>query len=474
MRLYLQPDGSILGMDSTPTIWKRLGLNAKGVPVYRGQDYGQSLFHPDWKKDLSPYDFEPDYLNTKGAGGNGIVAAGLLSDGGSVIQAWLRNSGDSPGNNGAGTDLCGYGPDARRRWVHQLAQWRGIAGLGTVDDISLTAVSSRCEFLAVDADGLGLGGFCEPPQLKYPGYWIDHPNLRLFKMPDGRLHATNGDNCSGRHPWYRLDNQESLKKIKTSFRLPEDRASVLASAEWKPASLTDRPPTPRVHVSHLAQPLPIDGDLEKWRKASVQPSIIIGPSGVMESAGDCSGIIRLAYEGQNLYLQVLQFDDVPTFHQRDLMFKQNSVELAINGAHPNGFQFIVYKNPDGQDMVHRHRFYQHSIPARKIAPEHAPRLVRVLENAEAVTERAALEQLYGEDLSTSKVIVTEFMLPMDKNVWAGAETDAVPLKSGQEFWIGFFLDDNDHLYTDHQEFSVWPATFGMFSPKEDGAIAVCE
>ena len=39
-------------------------------------------------------------------------------------------------NNGAGTDLCGYSADGRRRWVHQLAQHKGIAGMGTVDDIA--------------------------------------------------------------------------------------------------------------------------------------------------------------------------------------------------------------------------------------------------------------------------------------------------------------------------------------------------
>ncbi len=472
--MYLQADGSVINVTIPPVIWKRTGLNATGVPVYEGKNYGRSLIHADWEKDLSPYDFEPNFLDTKGQGGNGMVAAGLLADGGTVFQAWLRNSGGSPGNNGAGTDLLGYAPDGRRRWVHQLAQWRGIAGLGTADDITLTACHASCELLAVDADGLDLGGFTEAPQLKYPGYWIDHPNLRLFKMPDGRLYATYGDNCSGRHPWYRLDNPESLKKTKTPFRLDDGRAKELAALEWKPAPAGQRPPPPRVRVPKLAQPLAMDGDLEKWRKAGIEPAIIIGPGGVMDGPGDCSGVIRMAYEGQNLYFQVLQFDDVPTFHQRELMFKQDAVELALNGTFPTGFQFIVYKNPDGQDMVHRHRFFQRGMPARKIPPEHAPRVVRVLDNAATVTERAALEQLYGEDLSQARVIVSEFMLPMDKNVWVGAEEDAIPMKPGQEFWLGFFLDDNDQLYTDHQQISLWPVTFGMFSPREEGAIAVCE
>jgi parallel beta-helix repeat protein len=478
-QMYLQPDGSFLRMSfPSPWLWKCSGLNAQGVPVYAGKDYGQTFFHADWRKDLSPYDFLDDYCNTSAhgfsQGGNGLVGMGWLSDGGFVLQAFLRNSGESPGTSGTGTDLCGYSADGRRRWVHQLAQWRGIGGLGTVDDITLTVVHSQCAPLAVDADGLGLGGFCEAAQLKYPGYLIDHPNMKLFKLPDDRIYLTYGDNASGRHPWYRLDNQQSLKKTTTAFRLDEARAKALAATEWKPAFQAIRPPPPRVRVPRLAKALPIDGDLEKWRTAGIEPAIFIGPSHMMDGPGDCSGVVRVAYEGKNLYFQVLRFDDVVTFHQRSNMFQQDALELALNGTHPNGFQFIVYKNPHGEDLIHRHRFFQKAIKARKIAPEHAPRIVRVLDNAADVPERAALEQLYGVDLSPAKVIVTEFMLPMDDNVWAEAEADAIDLKPGTEFWLGFFLDDNDQPYTDKQELSWWPATFGMFSPREDGAIAVCE
>ena len=52
--------------------------------------------------------------------------------------------------------------------------------------------------------------------------------------------------------------------------------------------------------------------------------------------------------------------------------------------------------------------------------------------------------------------------------------DVVELGPGKSFWIGFFIDDNDHPFTDVQELIAWPATFGMFSPKEEGAVAVCE
>jgi hypothetical protein len=36
------------------------------------------------------------------------------------------------------------------------------------------------------------------------------------------------------------------------------------------------------------------------------------------------------------------------------------------------------------------------------------------------------------------------------------------------------VDDNDEPGTDLQKLEVWPASYGTFSPKEDGAWAVYE
>ncbi len=465
----LEPDGSITTMANPPWLWKRTGLNSRGVPVYDGKNR-VALSAANWAKDASPYDGKPGGVVDQWCG---PIVYGGLADGGYVMQVILRNSGGTGLNNGAGTDLAGYAPDGRRRWVHQLKQHKGIAGMGTVDDITLTTVYYSCEKLVVDADGLGLGGFCEAPQLGYMGYWIDHPNLRLFKMPDGKLHATVGSNASGRHNWYRLDNQASLKRTKETFRVTDQRATELAALDGTRVEVVSRPPQPTIRIPRLKSPLPMDGDLEKWRKAGIEPVVVIGPSSGMNGPGDCSGVLRMAYEGQNLYFQLLRFDDVVTFHQRDAMYQQDAFELALNGTHPNGFQFIVWKDPEGKDLMWRHRFFSDLAP-QKPAPDLAPRIVRVLDNAEAVTERAALEGLYGVDLSKAKVIVTEFVLPIDKPLYVNAETDIIPLKPGSQFWIGFFLDDNDHPYTDVQSLSTWPATFGMSNPKEEGAIAVCE
>jgi hypothetical protein len=167
---------------------------------------------------------------------------------------------------------------------------------------------------------------------------------------------------------------------------------------------------------------------------------------------------------------VLQFDDVPTFYA---MVYEDCVELAINGACGPGFQFICYKDADGTDHVWRNRFFQGG-SQRFIDPQHAPRIVKVLPDARDVPERRLVETLYGEDLSESKVVLTEFKLPIDAVTFAGAEQDVFSLGPGTSFSIGFFIDDSDTPYTDVQRLLQWPATFGMFNPPEDGARAICE
>jgi hypothetical protein len=59
-------------------------------------------------------------------------------------------------------------------------------------------------------------------------------------------------------------------------------------------------------VRKLAKPLTINGDLKKWRELGITPQIMVSPPGI--SPLDCSALIRTAWEGDNLYFQVIKFE----------------------------------------------------------------------------------------------------------------------------------------------------------------------
>ena len=98
----------------------------------------------------------------------------------------------------------------------------------------------------------------------------------------------------------------------------------------------------------------------------------------------------------------------------------------------------------------------------------------MLDNAKEVRERSLIEAAYGVDMSDCKVIVTEFKPPIDKMTYHGSEESLFPVQSGATFWFGLMLNDNDVPGTDVQNFLVWPASYGTFFPKENGALAVFE
>jgi hypothetical protein len=95
----------------------------------------------------------------------------------------------------------------------------------------------------------------------------------------------------------------------------------------------------------------------------------------------------------------------------------------------------------------------------------------VLDNAKDVEERKLIEDSYGVDLSGSKVIVTEFKIPMSY-AWDGKAP--VAMKSGTGFWMGWFIDDNDTPGLDEQKAYPWPVTFAAFGNADQGAWATLE
>ena len=109
-----------------------------------------------------------------------------------------------------------------------------------------------------------------------------------------------------------------------------------------------------------------------------------------------------------------------------------------------------------------------------LSPEHAPRVIKVLDNARTVTERKLLEAIAGVDMSDCKVEYFEAKLPIDKTTYAGREGAMWELKPGQTCWLNFLIDDNDQPGADIMRFIQWPLGSGYLMPTENGARAVLE
>jgi hypothetical protein len=231
----------------------------------------------------------------------------------------------------------------------------------------------------------------------------------------------------------------------------------------------------KVNITRLSAPLPVDGSLEAWRQAIPTPQIIITPEGSsgINGPADCSALVRLAHLDNNLFVQVITFDDVVTMHQpQSGFYKQDGVEMAIN-SFTTGFKYNVTRVKGLGDMILRDRFFNMP-PAKLLDPAKAPRKIAVLDNARDISERKIIENLYGVDLSASKVIVTEYMIPLTEETYEG-DPKAVPATTpGSTIYIGFMIDDNDSPGGDVQKYICWPATYGTFSGKESGALATFE
>ncbi|HEX2952335.1 MAG TPA: hypothetical protein VHV83_22610, partial [Armatimonadota bacterium] len=371
-------------------------------------------------------------------------------------------------------------PDGAIKWYLPLNDYCPVQGVKATDKFILSSWGHQAHWLGLDEDGLELGELGYPSEINWGGYWVDHPQqYRMFIDKDGRANVTVGDYVMNCQYWLTLENWKNYKKASFPVKIDATLAAALAAKPAQPTTVLARPAQPQITIPRLQQPLPIDGDLTKWRKAGITPQIVVTPvtsGGGIDGPADASGVIRLAYEGDNLYVQVLRFDDVVTFHQtiEKGTHLQDTVEMMINGFFPRGFQFSVSRfATDGDQIVRRRFFFQGKNPYM-VPADHAPRVIKVLDNALDVEERKLIEASYGVDLSKCKVIVTEFKLPIDKVTWLDSEDTLFPVAPGKTFWLGFMLDDNDIPGTDTQNLLVWPASYTTFDPAEKGALATFE
>ena len=451
-----------------------LGLDAQGIPAWDWEG-AQTL---ECKMDpagtnafVSPFDFKsPEVINYR------VGEFAAFSDGTTAFSLVTKSGGGAGLGHVAGSDMAGTGPDGRFRWFHPLPLTGGIHGVQVINDILITQDFTDMDWRLINKDGLGLGISGIPQEMRWTGMWNDHPRqYRLFKGNDGEVYAVLGNYVLTAFHYFKLENAGTIRTKTIGVKIDEAGAKALAAMQPRPVPARVEPPSFEVTIRKLAAPMPIDGDLKKWRAAGIQPQILITPEtagGGVTGPADISGVVRLAHENGNLYVQVIKFDDVVTMHQPLAKhYLQDSVELCIN-SYLAGFKFNVTRTQEHGDTVFRDRFYVTNFN-KVYTAEEVPRSIRVLDNASEVEERKLIESIYGVDLAKSKIIVTEFKLPMAK-AFEGDPKSGPTGKSGDTMWIGIMLDDNDVPGSDVQDLLVYPATYGTFALKERGCLATFE
>ena len=445
-----------------------LTIDPDDVPVYRSAN--RQILSVDPKTVINPYTWKPEGLGI-------MVRSFWLPDGSLVGNINMPNSGANSGlMNSIGNSVVEVDTTGKMRWFVPMPQYDALAGFSAAGGFYMVGMGMKPECFLFNKDGLGLGGFATPARMHWEGFWLDYADaIRLYKGADGEIYALIADNVKGSGRWFHLQQKGLIKESVQRWIVNDDRAAELAALPAQPVQFMGaRPAAPTIRIPRITQPLPVDGDLLKWQ--SIVPQIIITPEtagGSIDGPRDCSAIVRLATHGQDLYLQVLRFDDLVSHHQTvEKAYMQDTVELSLNGF-IDGFKFNFSKTIDQGDIVQRQRFW--GIPATLLPSDTCPRVVKVLDSAADVPERQLIEDIYGEDLKDCQVIIYEAKLPITpEGAYVGDPKAVFSLEPGKSFWIGIMIDDNDDPGTDQQNYLLWPATYGTFNQKEDGAIAVIE
>jgi len=466
---YANADGEITtrgGAGAWISKWKCGGLDGHGAPIYRYADRVEFKGAKDGV--VSPYKTHiatgPGSADHMKRPGGGYVCLGACN--GCPWRVLINNGG---------ADLIGVNKDGVVDWINPFGTINVIGSLRAADGLYLAAICDSYDVFPVNDDGLMCNGFGPHEQANFPGHWVDDPcQLQCFVDAQGKVNVLVCDYVTHPcNPWYRLEKKD-MRSSKFAVKVDADLAAKLAAQPTVELNVdAGKPATPILRIPHLKAPMTIDGGMQKWRDRGIEPQVLITPDCSLGIKGprDGSAVIRMAWEGQNLYMQVLKFDNVITTHQATYRaYLQDTVEVNFNSIMEGvkwNMSMTTDKGPvnqvDGLQMK-----------CHILDQKDSPLVIKILDDAQSVTERKLIENIYGVDMSKCKVELFETKVPMNNNTYAGKENAKLDLKTGAKFWIGFMLDDNDNPGTDLQNLMGWPATYGTWAPKEQMAQAILE
>jgi hypothetical protein len=156
--------------------------------------------------------------------------------------------------------------------------------------VILTSWSHQVEWLGMTDSGLGLGRLGFPDATRWGGYWVDHPDhYHLFHGNDGNLHVLVGDYVINAMHWLTLKATRPLRQASVPVEISLARAQRLSAEPASSLAMAPRPAQPKILIRRLSEPLPINGDPARWRKAGISPQIVITPvtgHGTISGPGD--------------------------------------------------------------------------------------------------------------------------------------------------------------------------------------------
>jgi hypothetical protein len=471
-----RPDGMLV--NAAPMIVPMTGLGADGLPVFAFDKV--RLPQPTVggvKEFLSPYDFttkesahtrEEAVLDSRGT-----LVAGTLLKGSAGADLCTEHGGE--------TDIMGIAPDGHVRWLNPLdpkGLKAGFFGLHNLLDITFAGRGAECEFETMDADGLGTGVIGTPVAMGWTGMWLDNARQSYgFVGNDGKAHMVLGDYSAQAYHWLTVTGIERIQKHSVNVKVDAPLAAALAAAPAQPVREWPVPAVATFAIPKLAAPLAMDGDPAKWR--GLKP-ILITPELAGKAIGpeNSSAVVRLAWEGTDLYVQVVKFDDKAVLFQKDPVkhYLQDGVEIAVN-SYPEGFKYNLTVI-DGKPAVFRDTWrgnYGNPELNTLLTPDVAPRSMKALaDTAPVAAERMLLEAATGADLSKCQALIIEAKIPKSVMSPMTRPEQEVEFASGKGFRLGIMLNDNDVSGWDDLNPVVWPSTYYTFARPDVLAPAVFE